>query len=180
MADKKVIIACGDAISFAADTKFGKKAAVFPNVDLNGLEALLSTFTKKAENTDAALADLEAGVACVGVCGADMDKILDSIDRRTLIVAMSETEGLAFYGFSVNTKAGKIDRAITAQDVYATIAFVADLEIDANCTGGVLYQMLKDPNFKRSEIAKLKDAIARMESVISRDNREPWEKHDCA
>ena len=40
--------------------------------------------------------------------------------------------------------------------------------------------MMKDPNLKISEINKLKEAISRMESVIARDNREPWDKHDCA
>ena len=30
------------------------------------------------------------------------------------------------------------------------------------------------------EIKKLKEALVRMESVIQRDNREPWDKHDCA
>ena len=30
------------------------------------------------------------------------------------------------------------------------------------------------------EMGKLKDAISRMEAALQRDNREPWDKHDCA
>ena len=39
---------------------------------------------------------------------------------------------------------------------------------------------MKNPNLKLEEIKKLKEALVRMESVIQRDNREPWDKHDCA
>ena len=43
-----------------------------------------------------------------------------------------------------------------------------------------IYQVMKNPNLKLEEIKKLKEALVRMESVIQRDNREPWDKHDCA
>ena len=89
-------------------------------------------------------------------------------------------KGVAFWGFGVNNKAGAVNRAATAQDIYVTIANIVDLPITAECTGAILYQMMKDPNLKISEINKLKEAISRMESVIARDNREPWDKHDCA
>ncbi len=45
---------------------------------------------------------------------------------------------------------------------------------------GVIYQVLKDPNLKFNELIKLQEALARMGSVIERNNREPWDKHDCA
>ena len=33
---------------------------------------------------------------------------------------------------------------------------------------------------KLEEIGKLKEALTRMEGALARDNREPWDKHDCA
>ncbi|MBD5641311.1 MAG: hypothetical protein HDQ91_02685 [Desulfovibrio sp.] len=54
------------------------------------------------------------------------------------------------------------------------------MPIGPDCEAAVLYQVLKDPNLKLNEIIKLQEALARMESVIERNNREPWDKHDCA
>ena len=65
----------------------------------------------------------------------------------------------------------------TAGEVKATIA---NLPISADCTAGIIYQVLKDPNLKLTEITKLEEALARMEQVMARNSREPWEKHDCA
>ena len=59
-------------------------------------------------------------------------------------------------------------------------ATIADLPVDEDCTGAIIYQVMKNPNLKLEEIKKLKEALVRMESVIQRDNREPWDKHDCA
>ena len=80
----------------------------------------------------------------------------------------------------MNKKAGTIERNVVAADVIATICYVADLPVPADCTGAVLYQALKDPDMKLKEVAKLKEAISRMEVALQRDNREPWDKHDCA
>lgn len=179
MADKKVIAVFSNTISFAEDSKFGKKAAIFPNANMDGLEAILDTVGKKVDSTDAAIAEIEANTACVYTTDCEIDKILEAIDRRTTVVAITD-KGVGFYGFGINTKVGQIARSINAQDVYVSLAYVADLPVNTDCTGGILYQMLKDPNLKVAEIAKLKEALLRMESVISRDNREPWEKHDCA
>ena len=59
-------------------------------------------------------------------------------------------------------------------------ATIADLPVGEACTGAIIYQVMKNPNLKLEEIKKLKEALVRMESVIQRDNREPWDKHDCA
>lgn len=179
MADKKVIVIFSNDISLAEDSKFGKKAAIFANADASGLEAILDTVGKKVDSSDAAMTEIEAGAACVYTSTCDMDTMLEAIDRRTVVVAVTD-KGIAFYGFGINAKVGKIERAINAQDIFATLAYVADLPVSTDCTGGILYQMLKDPNLKVAEVAKLKEALARMESVIARDNREPWDKHDCA
>lgn len=179
MADKKVIVIFSNGVSLAEDSKFGKKAAIFSNSNVDGLEAILDTVGKKIDSIDAVMAEIEAGAACVYTTDCDMDKLLEAIDRRTIIVAITDS-ATVFYGFGVNAKIGKIDRSINAQDIYATIAYVTDLPVSTDCTGGIIYQMLKDPNLKVAEIAKLKEALARMESVIARENREPWDKHDCA
>ena len=106
-------------------------------------------------------------------------QVLEAANRRTLVVAAC-ADGVAFYGMAVNGKAGKVERKVDADDVALTIATIANLPISADCTAGIIYQVLKDPNLKLTEITKLEEALARMEQVMARNSREPWEKHDCA
>ncbi|MDE7012837.1 MAG: hypothetical protein K2O76_06335 [Mailhella sp.] len=179
MAEKKAIIIFSNAVAFDSDSKFGKKCATFAQADVNGLETLVASYGKSAASCDEAVKALEAGEACVYTKDGNIDVILENVDRRTLVVVVSD-KGVAFWGHGVNNKAGAVNRAVNAQDIYVTVANITDLPITAECTGAVLYQMMKDPNLKISEINKLKEAISRMESVIARDNREPWDKHDCA
>ncbi len=179
MAEKKVIVIFSDAVTVDPDSKFGKKSAIFAQADVNGLEALVATYGKSAVTCDEAVKAVETSEACVYTKDSNLDAVLDNVDRKTLVVVVS-SKGVAFWGFGVNNKAGAVSRAINAQDIYVTIANIVDLPITSECTGAILYQMMKDPNLKISEINKLKEAISRMESVIARDNREPWDKHDCA
>ncbi len=139
----------------------------------------MASYGKSAASCDEAVKAVEAGDPCVYTKDGNIDVILENVDRRTLVVVVSD-KGVAFWGHGVNNKAGVVNRAVNAQDIYVTIANITDLPITAECTGAILYQMMKDPNLKISEINKLKEAISRMESVIARDNREPWDKHDCA
>jgi len=83
-------------------------------------------------------------------------------------------------GAGINAKAGSIARPATAKDIVPTLAYITDLPITTECCGAILYQALKSPNLKLDEIAKLKEALIRMEGALARDNREPWDKHDCA
>lgn len=179
MAEKKALILLADTVDFTAQEKFAKKAVVLANAQTESLEALaLSMGAKSVDMADTA-ASFEADAACLVVKSNDIEAALEVADRRTLIiVATSNT--VAFYGYAVNPKLGSVDRPVTAQDIAVTIATIADLEIDATFTGAIIYQIMKNPNLKLEEIKKLKEAIVRMESVIERDNREPWEKHDCA
>ena len=110
---------------------------------------------------------------------AELAAILEHADRRTLVV-VAGADAAAFYGLAINGKAGAVDRTVNAEDIALTIATIADLPIAAECTGAIIYQVMKNPNLKLDEIRKLKEALLRMESVIQRDNREPWDKHDCA
>ena len=156
MAEKKALLVLADAL------------------DLNGSGGALDKLKKKAavlSHADAALVIVE---------GADaLSPALEAADRRTLVVVVSAS-GTAFYGLAVNPKAGIVGRAVNAQDIAVTIATIADLPVDEDCTGAIIYQVMKNPNLKLEEIKKLKQALVRMESVIQRDNREPWDKHDCA
>ncbi|MEZ0575165.1 hypothetical protein [Halodesulfovibrio aestuarii] len=193
MAEKKVVlIACGEADvngSGAALEKFMKKActvASFNNENMvteaakiEGAITVAADGVAKAFEEDCAFAVVELGNASNEVLEAAVAQISDAADRRTLI-AIATDNGLYLSGLGIDKKAGTVERSATAADVVATFCYVADLLVPADCTGGILYQALKDANMKLKEIGKLKDAIARMEVALQRDNREPWDKHDCA
>ncbi|WP_432734537.1 hypothetical protein [Maridesulfovibrio sp. FT414] len=193
MADKKVIlISCGSAaVDFNGDAleKFMKKAAMvaeFDNTDIAAAAAKVEGAVSVAPEGIAKLFEDDGSFAVVELCDADgaaldaaIALVTEAADRRTLIV-MSCNEGLYFAGLGINKKAGKVARSAAAEDVVATICYIADQSVPADCTGAVLYQVLKDPDMKIKELTKLKEALARMENALQRDNREPWDKHDCA
>lgn len=185
MAEKKAIVLVAEGLSLAAGgdalDKLRKKAVLLPKVDTTGLTELL----KELGAVDVAVDGLEA--ACAGeaalLCLKGDESALaaaqEAADRRTLLVVIAN-DGVALHGLAMDAKAGSVERAVNAQDIAVTIATVVDLPIDGTCTGAIIYQAMKNPNLKLDEIKKLKEALIRMESVIQRDNREPWEKHDCA
>ena len=176
MAEKKAIL----VLNASADSL--KKAALLPNADCAGLaEAAeaLGAVKADAEGIAAALEPSAETVLVLAEGDAALAAALEAADRRTLVV-VANASGAAFQGLAINGKIGSVDRAVNAQDIAVTIATIADLPISESCTGAIIYQVMKNPNLKLDEIKKLKEAIARMESVIQRDNREPWDKHDCA
>ncbi|WP_320171884.1 hypothetical protein [Maridesulfovibrio sp.] len=193
MADKKVIfISCGSAAVDSdgeALAKFMKKTASvaeFNNSDVLAAVAKIEGATTVAPEGIAKLFEEDGSLAVVelgDVDGAALDaalaQVTEAADRRTLIV-LASNDGLYFAGLGINKKAGKAERSVAAQDVVATLCYVADQSVPADCTGAVLYQVLKDPDMKIKELTKLKEALARMENALQRDNREPWDKHDCA
>ena len=77
-------------------------------------------------------------------------------------------------------KGYRLQRNMWLNDVAATVCYLLDLPVPEQCEGAVLYQAFKDPNFKLKEINKLRDALGRMETAVARQEREPWDKHDCA
>ena len=184
MSEKKAIFLDAPAMSLAgagdALAKFSKKAAVLVNADAAGLAAKCEALGGvKCQAADLAAA-LEKNDFCLVEGGEEaLAQVLEAANRRTLVVAAC-AEGVAFYGMAVNGKAGKVERKVDADDVALTIATIANLPISADCTAGIIYQVLKDPNLKLTEITKLEEALARMEQVMARNSREPWEKHDCA
>lgn len=193
MADKKVIlIVCGEAdvnIDGPSITKFMNKACTFTEFNNSGTAAestkiegaatVAADGIVKVFEDDAALAVVELGNVDAATLESTMAQVTEAADRRTLIALATDT-GLFLGGLGINKKVGTIDRKVQAADIIATICYVADLPIPEDCTGGILYQALKDPNMKLKEIKKLQEAIGRMEVALQRDNREPWDKHDCA
>lgn len=185
MAEKKAIVCVIDSVDLNASSpaldSLKKKAVLLPNADCTGLKELLLALGGVATDVAGLAASAEGEAPFVLLQGDEsvLAAALEAADRRTLLVVVGK-KGAALYGLAINAKADAVDRAVTAQDLAVTAATIVDAPIDATCTGGIIYRAMKNPNLKLDEIKKLKEALVRMESVIQRDNREPWEKHDCA
>ncbi|WP_291329419.1 hypothetical protein [Desulfovibrio sp. UCD-KL4C] len=193
MADKKVIlVSCGSAAVDAdgeAIKKFMKKTASvaeFNTADIavtakriEGATVVDPEGLTKYFEEDGSFAIVELGDVDGGALDAALALISEAADRRTLVI-LASTKGLYFAGLGINKKAGKVERSAVAEDVVATLCYIADQPVPSDCTGAVLYQLLKNVDMKVKEINKLKEALARMEVALQRDNREPWDKHDCA
>jgi len=193
MADKKVVlIVCGEVDASAAGPvvqKYIKKSVPFADfapegaaaeaAKVEGAAAVAADGVAKVFEGDGAFAIVDLGAVDPAGLEAAMAAVTEAADRRTL-VALAAGKTLYLGGLGMDKKADNIARSVRAADIVATICYVADLPVPADCTGAILYQALKDPNMKLKEIAKLKEALGRMEAALQRDTREPWDKHDCA
>lgn len=184
MAEKKAILvdAAGTRLTGSGDAldKLNKKAAILTDADASGL--VDKALALGGVRTDTASLPQTLESASLAVISGKEDALaaaLEAANRRTVVIVAAD-DNVAFYGMAINPKAGKVARKVDADDIILTIATIVDLPITEDCTAGIIYQVLKDPNLKRNEIIKLQEALARMESVIERNNREPWDKHDCA
>jgi predicted AlkP superfamily phosphohydrolase/phosphomutase len=86
---------------------------------------------------------------------------------------------LTFTGPGIK-KGSRMERTCSLVDVVPTICHLMDLPLPAQVEGCILYQALKNPDFKTEEINKLKAGLARMETALQRGERQPWDKHECA
>ncbi len=192
MAEKKALIVLAPAAELGAGAsveKLLKKAALFTNyaagdvidaaVAAETVTAVQPADLAGAMERGLALGVIDLGTADSVALDAALAVVLEAADRKT-VLAVAAKNGLALYGTGVNAKAGGVSRAAAARDIVPTLAYIADFPITTECTGAILYQALKSPNLKLDETTKLKDAMARMEGALARDNREPWDKHDCA
>ena len=193
MAEKKVILLAAGSVETNGDGvawgKFKKKCVAMANYAPGDVAAFAAKVSGAVKTTaDALAAAFEGDTAFAYVTCGDLDapgledllaKTLAAADRRTLVI-LAATNALMFYGLGVNTKASSVERPAEAKDVIPTAAHIADLPLPDDTTGAVLYQVLKETNLKLNEVLKLKDALARMETALQRDSREPWDKHDCA
>jgi len=74
----------------------------------------------------------------------------------------------------------KMARTCWLWDIVPTICHLTGIPVPETCEGAVLYQAMKDPNFKDKEVEKLQEGIKRLQAAMARDSREPWDHHDCA
>ncbi len=86
---------------------------------------------------------------------------------------------LTFTGPGIK-KGYRLERNVSLVDIVPTICYLTDLPLPAQAEGAIVYQALKDPDFKAKELNKLKDGLARMETALQRGERQPWDKHECA
>ena len=184
MAEKKGILVIAQGLAKdglnAVSEKLGKKACILVHAEADGLmdgARTLGGVVTTPEELEATLQKHDFVV--LEGDGAVVGKSLEACNRRTLLV-IALKDGVLFYGMGIDSKKGVVNRSVRAEDVLLTIATLVDLPITEECTASVIYQVLKDPNVKLNEIIKLREALARMESVLERNNREPWDKHDCA
>jgi hypothetical protein len=110
---------------------------------------------------------------------SQLDLLIDQSDRRTVLAAASPS-ALAFLGFGIRRGAGGPLAKAAAADVLPTLAQVGEFFLDGQIEGAVLFEALRNPNFKQAQIAKLKAALLRLEKMLKRGSLEPWDKHDCA
>jgi hypothetical protein len=192
MAEKKAIIILASEADLAASgpglEKLRKKAAVFTDYSPDGpvdqgLESpavrLQAGEVEGAVEQGLAVGLIDLGDGDSGELDKTLETVLEAIDRKTTLAVATNTT-LALYGSGINGKAGAIARPATSKDIAPTLAYITDAAISVACVGAILYQALKSPNLKRDEIGKLREALARMEGALARDNREPWDKHACA
>lgn len=59
-----------------------------------------------------------------------------------------------------------VERTIWLTDIVPTICYLLDLPVPKDCEGAVLYQIFKDPDFKRKEIEKLKENYERIKKAM--------------
>lgn len=114
----------------------------------------------------------EAGLLAV------LDQALAIPSTRMLIVVVARTLAL-FYGLGIE-RGIVLEKPLPAACIAPTLAWIGDLPLPAGVEAAPAYAVLKGLNFKAREIAKLKDANDALMLKIERDNRKPWDKHDCA
>ena len=118
-----------------------------------------------------------------GVKGEDallavIDQALSVGSTKMLLVVLGKSSAL-FYGLGVE-RGLTLDKPLPAACVAPTLAWIGDLPLPAQVEAAPAYAVIKGLNFKAKEIAKLKDANDALMLKIERDNRKPWDKHDCA
>jgi hypothetical protein len=192
MAEKKALIVLAPAAELGAGAsieKLLKKGVKFANFAAGDvIDAAVAAETVTALQPQDVAAAIENGVALglidlgnadTAALDAALATILDAADRKT-VIAVAAKGALVLQGSGINAKAGSADRAACAKDIVPTLAYITDFPITTECCGAILYQALKSANMKLDETTKLKEALIRMEGALARDNREPWDKHDCA
>lgn len=109
---------------------------------------------------------------------AVIDQALGVNSTKMLLVVLGQSSAL-FYGLGIE-RGLTLEKALPAACVAPTLAWIGDLPLPAQVEAAPAYAVIKGLNFKAKEMAKLKDANDALMLKIERDNRKPWDKHDCA
>ena len=109
---------------------------------------------------------------------AVIDQALGVNSTKMLLVVLGKSSAL-FYGLGIE-RGLTLEKALPAACVAPTLAWIGDLPLPAQVEAAPAYAVIKGLNFKAKEMAKLKDANDALMLKIERDNRKPWDKHDCA
>ena len=192
MAEKKVLVVLAPSAEIAGGE--GTAKLIKKGVALKSYQAgeVLNASVDRSEiamlDVDGLAAAIEAGTALMAIdlgaadtngMEAAMVKVMDAVDRKTTI-ALVGSNGPVLYGQGIDPKVGAISRPVRAEDILPTLAAIGEFKLTSESVGAVVYPALKSPNAKLEEIEKMKEALKRMEGALARDNREPWDKHDCA
>lgn len=192
MADKKSLIVLAPSAEITGGEGTGKllkKGAILKNyapgevlnasVEASEINKVEADGLAAAVEAGTALMLLDLGPADGTALEAAMVKVMDAVDRKT-VIALVGKNCLVLYGQGIDPKVGEVYRPVAAADILPTLAAIGEFKLTAEAAGAVIYPALKSPNSKLDEIEKLKEALKRMEGALARDNREPWDKHDCA
>ena len=118
------------------------------------------------------------GLADEAALLAEIDKAFALASTKMLLVVVTPSLAL-FYGLGIERNV-VLEKPLPAACVAPTLAWIGDLPLPAQVEAAPAYAVLKGLNFKAKEIAKMKDTNDALMLKIERDNRKPWDKHDCA
>ncbi|WP_294446988.1 hypothetical protein [uncultured Mailhella sp.] len=109
---------------------------------------------------------------------AVLDQAFGVNSTKMLLVVLGQSSAL-FYGLGIE-RGVVLDKVFPAACIAPTLAWLGDLPLPAQVEAAPAYAVIKGLNFKAREMAKLKDTNDALMLKIERDNRKPWDKHDCA
>ncbi len=118
------------------------------------------------------------GIADEAALLAELDKAFALSTTKMILVVVTPTMAL-FYGLGIERNL-VLEKPLPAACIAPTLAWLGDLPLPAQVEAAPAYAVIKGLNFKAREIAKLKDTNDALMLKIERDNRKPWDKHDCA
>jgi len=77
-------------------------------------------------------------------------------------------------------KGYRLKRNMWLTDIVPTICHILNWPMPKDVEGAVIYQAFKDPNVIQNHVENLQRSLESMEKALSRGERQPWDKHDCA